>query len=135
VFRMKSMALLGILLMATTAALADEKPTAPAGVQLENLLKAELEGLEGGEVIISRVTIPPHTTLPKHWHPGEEFGYVLEGSCYLWQDGEEDTLIRTGEALKVPLKKVHTAFTKDEAVTILVFRVHEEGEPERVPAE
>lgn len=131
----KHLALVSLLIGPATISLADEKPMAPAGVKLENLMKAELEGFEGGEVIVSRVTIPPHTELPRHWHPGEEFGYVLEGSCYLWQDGKEDILIRAGEVLKVPLKQVHTAFTKDEAVTILVFRVHEAGKPERVPVE
>lgn len=133
----KHVALASLLIGTTTMALAlaDESPKAPAGVKLENLLKAELEGFEGAEVIVSRVTIPPHTSLPKHWHPGEEFGYVLEGSCYLWREGKEDIHIKAGEALMVPLEQVHTAVTKEEAVTILVFRVHEEGKPERVPVE
>lgn len=125
------MALTGILIVASSA-FADGPPE---GLKLENLLKAELEGFADAEVMVSRVTIPPHTSLPKHWHPGEEFGYVLEGSCYLWQEGMEDILLQTGDVLKVPLEQVHTAVTKDEAVTILVFRVHETGKPERVPVE
>ena len=106
-----------------------------AGVKLENLLQAQLAGFEGAEVIVSRVTIPPHTALPKHWHPGEEFGYILEGSVVLWQDGKEDILCTTGDVIAVPLKQVHTAVTKDEGATILVFRVHEQGKPERIPVE
>ena len=104
-----------------------------SGLKLENLLKAELEGFEGAEVIVSRVTIPPHSSLPKHWHPGEEFAYIIEGSVVLWQDGKEDIVGKKGDAIMVPLKQVHTAFTRDEGATILVFRVHEEGKPERVP--
>lgn len=107
----------------------------PYGPKLENLLKTELDLFEGGEVIVSRVTIPPHTSLPKHWHPGEEFAYILEGSCFLWQEGEEEIHIEAGEVLKVPFKKVHTAVTRDDGVTILVFRVHEAGKPERVLVE
>ena len=106
-----------------------------AGPKLENLLKAELEGFAGAEVIVSRVTIPPHTSLPKHWHPGEEFGYVLEGSVVLWQDGKDDVECRAGDVVKIPLEQVHTAFTRDEATTLLVFRVHEKGKPERIPVE
>ena len=105
------------------------------GPKLENLLRAELAGFDGGEVIVSRVTIPPHTTLPRHWHPGEEFAYVLEGSCYLWQADEEDIPAHAGDVLAVPLRQVHTAYTRDESATILVFRVHEEGQPERVPVD
>ena len=103
--------------------------------KLENLLKAQLEGVEGTEVIVSRVTIPPNTTLPKHWHPGEEFAYVLEGTVILWQEGKDDRVLTAGDAGKVPLKQIHTAMTRDEGATLLVFRVHEAGQPERVPVE
>lgn len=108
---------------------------APESVQkprLETLLSSKLEGVEGTDVIVSRVTMPPNTTLPKHWHPGEEFAYVLEGSVVLWQEGKEDLVAKAGDVMGVPLKQIHTAVTKDEGATILVFRVHERGEPERV---
>ena len=105
------------------------------GLKLNNLMKAKLEGAEGIEVIVSHVTIPPNTTLPKHWHPGEEFAYVLEGSVTLWQKGKEDIVGKAGDAMKVPLKQIHTAVTTEEGVTLLIFRVHEQGKPERVKAE
>lgn len=106
-----------------------------SGVTLENLLKTQLEGVDGTEVIVSRVTLPPNASLPKHWHPGEEFGYVLEGSVVLWQEGKDDIVAKKGDVVKVPLKQAHTAITRDEGATILVFRVHELGEPERIPVE
>jgi hypothetical protein len=68
-----------------------------SGLKFENLLKAQLERVNGTEVIVSRVTIPPNTSLPKHWHPGEEFGYVLEGSVVLWQDGKDDIVGHKGD--------------------------------------
>jgi quercetin dioxygenase-like cupin family protein len=107
-------------------------PTQTPVPMLENLLRAHLERVEGTEVIVSRVTIPPNTALPKHWHPGEEFAYILEGSAILWQEGKEDIVGRAGDVLRVPLEQVHTAVTEDEGATILVFRVHEAGKPERV---
>ena len=115
----------------TTSAAAPAKP----GLKLENLLKAELEGVDGTEVIVSRVVIPPHTSLPKHWHPGEEFAYVLEGSVTLWQEGKDDIVGTEGDVMKISLKQVHTAITTDVGATILVFRVHEQGQPERIPVE
>lgn len=113
----------------------DKKSADQSGPKLETLMKAVLEGVDGTEVIISRVTLPPNTSLPKHWHPGEEFGYILEGSVVLWQEGKEDIVSKAGDVVKVPLKQVHTAITKDEGATVLVFRVHEQGKPERVPVE
>lgn len=101
-------------------------------LKLENLMKSQLEGVSGTEVIVSRVTIPPNTSLPRHWHPGEEFAYVLDGSVTLWQKGKDNIVGKKGDVVKVPLKQIHTAVTKEEAVTLLVFRVHEQGMPERI---
>ena len=132
---------LAAALLAVAPAAADEggaahtHAKAPAGVKLENLMKEVLERVEGTEVIVSRVTIPPNTALPKHWHPGEEFAYVIEGTVTLWQEGKEDIVGKAGDAMKVPLRQVHTAFTSEEGAQLLVFRVHEQGQPERILVE
>ena len=99
---------------------------------LETLLSTQLEGVEGTEVIVSRVVMPPNTILPRHWHPGEEFAYVLEGSTILRRDGKPDLTARKGELVKISLKEIHSAATTDQGATILVFRVHEHGKPERI---
>lgn len=114
---------------------ASQMASAGAQPKLETLLSAQLEGAVGTEVIVSRVTLGANTALPKHWHPGEEFAYILEGSVVLWQKGKDDVIGHAGEVIKVPLKQIHTAMTRDEGATILVFRVHEQGQPERVAAE
>jgi len=103
-----------------------------AGPKLETLIKTQLEGVADTEVVLSRVEIPPNKSLPKHWHPGEEFAYVLKGSVTLWQDGKPDIVFKEGEVAKVPLKQIHTAITGEDGVSLLVFRVHQMGEPERV---
>jgi quercetin dioxygenase-like cupin family protein len=125
-------AAMGVAVVVAIGAAIAGSPDTPS---LETLLKADLERVEGTEVVVSRVTLPPSTTLPRHWHPGEEFAYVVEGSVTLWQEGREDIVARAGDAVRIPLKQVHTAITKDEGATILVFRVHEKGKPERYPVE
>jgi quercetin dioxygenase-like cupin family protein len=104
----------------------------PGKPKLENLMKATLERVKDTEVIVSRVTIGPNTTLPKHWHPGEEFAYIIEGEVTLWQKGKADTVGKAGDAIQVPLKQIHTAISGPKGAVILVFRVHESGKPERV---
>ena len=106
-----------------------ERPTPP----LNNVLHAELASAPGLEVIVSVVELPPHTTLPKHLHPGEEFAYVMEGSMVLWQEGKPDRALKAGDAGGVPLRQVHTTKTGAEGAKLLVFRVHAKGEPERIP--
>lgn len=106
-----------------------------ADLKLDTLMKEQLKGVPGTEVIMSKVEIPPDTSLPKHWHPGEEFVYVLTGTVTLWQKGKADMVYSEGDAIKVPLEQVHTAITGEEGVKLVVFRVHEQGKPERVIAE
>ena len=107
----------------------------PSGLISKTLMTSDIAGVVGKELIVSHVTLPPHTSLPKHWHPGEEFGYVLEGSAKLWQKGRPTMTLSEGEVVKVPFEQIHTAITGDEGATIVVFRVHEKGLPERVMAE
>ncbi len=105
------------------------------GLKIDNLMTSQLELVEGTEIVVSHVEIPANTTLPKHWHPGEEFVYVLEGSEVLWQKDKPDVHLKKGDVFKVPLKQIHTAKTGEEGVTALVFRVHEKGQPVRVNVE
>ena len=126
--RMNYLAYIGLFIAFSSSAFAEK-------LKLENLMKEKLEGVPNTEVVVSKVQIPANTSLPKHWHPGEEFAYVIKGSVTLWQKGKEDLLIKEGEAAKVPLKQIHTAKTGEQGVTLLVFRVHEEGKPERIKAE
>lgn len=104
-------------------------------LKFEDLMTEKLEGAENTEVVVSITTVPPHTTLPKHWHPGEEFAYVLDGSLVLMQEGKADEYFKKGDVGKVALKQVHTVRTEEESATILIFRVHELGQPGRILVE
>lgn len=105
------------------------------GLRIDNIMTSRLELIQGTEVLVGRVEVPTNTTLPKHWHPGEEFIYVLEGSATLWQKDKPDTHLKKGDVFKVPLKQIHTAKTGEEGATVLVFRVHEIGQPVRFNVE
>lgn len=128
----RSIITLLIVGLANTSSFADQTSEKP---NLATLLSGELGRVEGTEFVVSRVQIPPNMSLPKHWHPGEEFVYVISGQVTLWQKGKEDLVFAAGDAAKVPLKQIHTAMTGKEGADLVVFRVHEKGKPERVPAE
>lgn len=112
---------------------AANESAAPPGV--ESLLRSRLESVEGTEIIVDRIVLAPNATLPMHWHPGEEISYVLEGSAVLRQEGKADITTNAGEMVMIPARQVHTAIVGDEGATVLVMRVHPEGEPERVLVE
>ncbi len=114
---------------------AEKAPETIEELKLENLLRAELELVEGTEVIVSYIEVPGNFTLPKHWHPGEEFVYILEGEGTAWQKDKPDVVLKKGEVFKIPLKQIHTAKTGDSGFKALVFRVHQAGQPDRVLVE
>ena len=107
------------------------EPGASSSVQAENLLRESIAGVEGKEIILSRVSFPPHTELPWHWHPGEEFFYVIEGSITLKRRGEPDLLAGAGDAQNIVAQAVHTGSTSEQGAELVIFRVHAAGEPER----
>lgn len=118
--------------MDTSTALAEAKKNQTNPMMFADLLSKQLEGVENTEVVVSTTTVPPFTTLPAHWHPGEEFAYVLDGAFVLHQQGKADETYTKGDVGIVPLKQVHTVSTQEEGATILIFRVHELGQPGRV---
>ena len=120
-------ALVGMYSMAGHAA----EPYPTASVQADNLLRESVAGVEGNEIIMSRVRFPPHTELPWHWHSGEEFFYVIEGSITLKRRGEPDLLAGAGDAQKIAAQAVHTGNTGEQGAELVIFRVHTSGRPER----
>ena len=120
---------------ATAVAIKTANLNSATPMMFADLLTEQLQGVEGTEVVVSITTVPPHTTLPKHWHPGEEFAYVLEGSFVLHQEGKADETYVAGDVGKVPLKQIHTISTGEEGAKVLIFRVHELGQPGRILAD
>jgi hypothetical protein len=43
-------------------------------------MRAELEIAADLKMIISAFEVPPNTSLPRHYHPGEKFVHASEGS-------------------------------------------------------
>ena len=83
------------------------------------------------EILMDIVELPPHTTLERHWHPGEEFHYYLEGEAEITIDGGKTIHATPGTGGHVPYQRLHTASTRETSAKVLVFRVHRTGEPMR----
>lgn len=103
-------------------------------LKLENLLRDSLALAPDVEIVMSYLELPDTTDLPAHYHPGEEFVYVIEGSGELTLEGEK-TMLSEGEFMKIPYKAVHSFRTIDEQARAVVFRVHEPGQPDRILVE
>jgi len=78
----------------------------PPGITRTDLQHHDLSA-PGREVIQNRVEIGPEAPVVKHFHPGEEIIYVLEGSLEYQIEGKSPRTVKAGEALMVPAEAVH----------------------------
>jgi len=99
------------------------------------VLRAPITASPDLEVIVSDVVIPPGATVSRHYHPGEEFVYVIEGSAVHVEEGKPDQRLSAGDSVVIPPRAVHAPRAGDEGARAIVFRVHVKGEPERIPVE
>jgi quercetin dioxygenase-like cupin family protein len=101
--------------------------------KVTNLLQAPLSAsfTPGREVLVDLVGIPPDSQLDRHWHPGEEFHYYLEGDPEVTVDGKGVVRPALGTVGHVPFEARHRAGAGKAGAKILVFRVHAKGEPMR----
>lgn len=96
------------------------------------MLRAPITIADGLEVIISDVVIPPGVTVPRHYHPGEEFLYVIGGSAVHVEEGKPDRVLKAGDAYVIPPQAEHAPRGGPEGARAIVFRVHVEGMEERI---
>lgn len=96
------------------------------------MLRAPLTMADGLEVIISDVVIPPNATVPRHYHPGEEFLYIIDGSAVHVEEGKDPFILGAGDAYAIPPRAIHAPRGGPEGARAIVFRVHVEGADERI---
>ena len=87
-------------------------------------------------MIQNRVEIGLDAPLVRHWHPGEEVIYVLEGTLEYEIDGRGQITVSAGEALMVPAETPHAVRNvgSGNAAELATYIV-EKGEPLIVPVD
>jgi quercetin dioxygenase-like cupin family protein len=81
-------------------------------------------------VIQNRVELGVEAPAVRHWHPGEEIIYVLEGKLEYTIDGVGTKTYSAGDALMVPAERIHSVKNVgDGAAAELATYVVEKGKP------
>ena len=89
----------------------------------------------GHEAVTAKAELPAGVSSGRHTHPGEEIGYLLEGSVSVEMDGQTKVL-KAGEAFAIPAGKVHAATnTGTTQATIVSTYIVEKGKPLATPAQ
>jgi quercetin dioxygenase-like cupin family protein len=103
----------------------------PAPLTRTILQQKDLEGADGREVMMYRADFVPGGALGRHFHPGPELLYILEGALILETDGHPPVTLKAGDSAHLPFKHIHKArnASSTEPAKVLVFLVGEKGQP------
>jgi quercetin dioxygenase-like cupin family protein len=105
-----------------------------AGFKRTVLQQSKLS-VPGREAVTAIAEFQPGGTVGAHTHPGEEIGYVLQGSIVLEQEGRAPVTLTAGQTFFIPNGQVHNATNKSASVArVLANYVVESGKPVATPA-
>jgi quercetin dioxygenase-like cupin family protein len=84
----------------------------------------------GREISQSVVELAPGTSAPRHFHPGEELTYVIQGTWEYDLDGQPPVIVKTGQSHLTPSGVVHGVRNVGSGTAIgLSTWVAEKGKP------
>ncbi len=88
----------------------------------------------GHELIVADLNLPADAVGESHYHPWEEYLYVIAGSALVDIEGQGLRVLQAGESFVIPPEKVHTPRAGPAGVRAIVMRVHDLGDPMTIPA-
>lgn len=84
--------------------------------------------------VMSRSEFQPGASSGRHTHPGEEFGYVLEGALELTIEGKPPQRLKAGDFIFMPAGTIHDAKNVGTGpLKVLSTYVLEKGKPLATP--
>ena len=105
-----------------------------AGFKRTVLQQADIS-TPGHEAVTAVAEFQPGASVGRHTHPGEEAGYILEGTVVLELDGKPAMTLGPGKAFFIPAGTVHNATNKGSgAARVLATYIVEKGKPLATPA-
>ncbi len=117
-----------LVLVTATAVLAQQPAFKRTVLQTVDLSIADRQA------VTAKAEFPGGASAGRHTHPGEEIGYLLEGSVAVEMDGVSKTL-KPGDAFAIPAGKVHNATNLGTGpATIVSTYIVEKGKPLATPA-
>jgi len=113
-----------------SASTAQEEP-----IKRTVLFRGNLEGVEGKEIVIFIAELAPGAVGSKHYHPGPEFFYVLEGTLAHEPEGGPAHMMKVGDFGSNPNKSVHTIRNPSTTARAraIDFLLSDKGQPLVVP--
>src|SRR5947207_4127967 len=88
----------------------------------------------GREAVTAVVEFGPGSTVGRHTHPGEEIGYILDGTLVFEIEGKPAMTLSAGQTFFIPAGTVHNATNKTSAkAKVLANYIVDPGKPLATP--
>ena len=78
---------------------------------------ARIRTMWGEHIMVSLVDLDPHSEVPKHSHPNEQAGIVLEGELTMTISREEQTL-KKGDVYFIPSDVEHSVTVGERSAQV-----------------
>jgi quercetin dioxygenase-like cupin family protein len=90
----------------------------------------------GREAVTAVAELNPDGGSPgRHTHPGEEIGYILEGTVVVEQEGKPAVTLNAGKTFLIPAGVIHNATNHGSTMArVLATYIVEKGKPLATPA-
>lgn len=123
---------LTLALVSAAAVIAQSTPVTRTILQ-----QKDLEGAVGREVVMYIADIVPGGVIGRHFHPGPELLYILQGALILEHDGHPPVTLKVGQSAHIAAKHIHNArnASATEQAKVMVFLVGEKGQPLATPVQ
>ncbi len=132
--RWRYLAICWALAVATVSAAGSALSEEKSGVSHTLLLRTDVQGAPGKELIVLDTVYLPGGINPKHYHPAQITFYVLEGTG-IWQEaGKPPVTLKSGDILMVTPGTVHAHWNPSgTTLRFLEFVIVDKGQRSSVP--
>ena len=108
---------------------AQPQQTQPQAGYTRNVLQSPDLGVAGRAAVVARVDFQPGAAIGRHTHPGEELGYVLEGTFTLEIAGKPPVTLKAGDVFFVEAGRVHSGVNGNTPGKVITTYIVEKGKP------
>jgi quercetin dioxygenase-like cupin family protein len=105
----------------------------PQNTRVE-ILHRPMSDVANKDFVVVLAEVPPGGVVAKHFHPGDETIYMLQGALDFESADHEPFLLKTGEIAYIPAKHIHEAKNKSatETAKALISIIAEKGQPSSI---
>jgi quercetin dioxygenase-like cupin family protein len=137
----RTLSTLGAGIVVATLAIAQPGAACADDLTRTVLMKKDLEGSPNKEVTVFVAQYKPGARSGKHYHPGQEFIYVVSGHGRMEEVGKPPVDMTPGTALYFQSDPKNPAYAHEaidlgggEGMKLLVVLITEKGQPLAIPA-